>query len=213
MENHKNFENSQPHQVAQDANEINEAHDLQTSKEAKFKIDEERLLFALELEHDNTGDWVTPQALAEEFKRQDHRHVTILGGPTKKLLKEAMAKLPDEERKNTLEEIKKFLQSLSWEFTPKEIYKVEKDGDFDDTGTVEHRESYINLIDMPAMSAFYAKLNEMFNTDFPMQVAHITIFSKGEGENPRYRGFPISSMEDFHKMNPQKIEVNPTSHE
>jgi hypothetical protein len=187
--------------------------DSGTKKETKFIIDDERLLFSLKLDHDNTGAQVEAQAVAEGFRRQDHRHVTILGGRTKKLLKAALAKLPEEERKNALQEIKRFLGSLSWEFTPKDIYKVEKDGEFGPEDEIEHRESYINLIDMPAIPAFYAWLKEVFKTDFPEQVAHITLFTKGEGENPRYYGFPISSMADFHQMNPQKFINNPTSHE
>ncbi len=189
------------------------ASELEVNQGAKFNIYEKNLLISLELDHDNTGSRIESMALKEGFRKQDHRHVTIVGGSTKRLLKQALTKLPKEEQRQMMIEIKKLLTSLDWSFVPIEIYKIEKIGTFGDSEIPEYRESYINVIDMPAVTAFYDGLKLLLNTDFPLPVPHITLFTKGETENPRYYGIPISSIDDFHQMNPRKLEHIPAHHE
>ena len=183
--------------------ENTDADALTLRKNLKFEIDENRLLFSLSLEGDDTGSRIEEKALGEGFKRQNERHVTILGGATKKLLKNELAKLPEDERAKKLSEIKTLLESLSWDFSPGEIYKVQKEGVFGDSNIIEQRQSYICMLDMPDMEIFYAQLNALTGAHLPVQVPHITLFTKGEGENPDYQGFPISSMEDFNTMHPE----------
>ena len=69
------------------------------------------------------------------------------------------------------------------------------------------------MIDMPDIEVFYKKLNSLLKTDLPIQLPHITLFTKGEIEKPRYYGIPVSSKEDFEKMNPEKFLVDTIQHE
>ena len=166
-------------------------------------IDEE--YYGLFLEKDNTGSIIESRALNEGFRKQDKRHITILGGSTKELLEDSLNKLSSEERKKVLEKIKNIFENLKWEFKPKEIYRIKKTGYIDNPNISENRESYINLVEMPDMEVFYQKLNLLLKTNFPVQVPHITLFTKGERENPKWYGIPIPSTEEFNSMNPEKI--------
>lgn len=169
----------------------------------KLVIDEE--YYGLSLENDNTGNVIESRALNEGFRRQNKRHITILGDSTKELLKDVLNKLSLEERENILEKIKNLLNSLEWKFKPKEIYRIKKQGYFSDSDILENRESYISIVEIPDMKIFYQKLNSLLKSNLPTQVPHITLFTKGERENPKYYGIPIPSMEEFNTLNPKKI--------
>lgn len=171
----------------------------------EFIIDENIFYFGILLTGDNTGFSIEQRALNEGFRKQNKRHVTILGGSTKDLLKDILDKMLEEEKKETFEKIKIILKSLEWKFVPTKIYKIKKQGYFSGLNILENRESYINTIDMPDMGIFYEKLNLLLKSKLPMQVPHITLFTKGERENPDYYGISISSMEEFETLNP--IEV------
>jgi len=171
----------------------------------KLIVDENNLYYGLFLENDNTGDILESKVLEEGFRKQNKRHITILGGSTKELLKNILNKLSEEEKNNILKEIKGLLEDLRWVYTLKDIYKIQKQGYFNDSNILENRESFISMIDMPDMEIFYNKLNSLLKTNLPVQVPHITLFTKGERENPNYYGIPVPSIQEFNNMNPEKI--------
>lgn len=144
-------------------------------------------------------------ATEEGFRKQTERHVTILGGQAQIILKGILDKLSDEEGVEILEKIKSLLESLEWKYKQKEIYKIRKQGYFDDPNILENRQSYICMIDMPDMDVFYKELNSLLKTDIPVQVPHITLFTKGERENSKWYGIPIPSIEEFNKLEPVSI--------
>ena len=191
MEDPKKITTSYVPEAALTPKQGGEEGGLVINDSSKFEIDENRLLYSLLLENDNTGGDVESKAIEEGFRRQKERHVTILGGATKRLLKNALAGFQEEERKKILKEIKNILESLSWKFVPKEIYKIQKQDYFSDSNILESRQSYINMIDMPDIEVFYKKLNSLLKTDLPIQLPHITLFTKGEIEKPRYYGIPV----------------------
>lgn len=169
----------------------------------EFIIDENIFYFGILLTGDNTGSSIEQRALNEGFRKQNKRHITILYGSTK--LKDILDKMSKEEKKKTFEKIKIILENLEWEFIPIKIYKIKKQGYFSGSNILENRESYINIVDMPDMEVFYEKLNLLLKLKLPVQVPHITLFTKGEKENPDYYGISIPSMEEFKTLNP--IEV------
>lgn len=169
----------------------------------KLVIDEE--YYGLFLENDNTGNVIESRVLNEGFRKQDKRHITILGGSTKELLKDILSKFSSEKRKNVLEKIKNLLNNLEWKFKPKEIYRIKKTGYIDNPNILENRESYINIVEMPDMEIFYQKLNSLLKCNLPTQIPHITLFTKGERENPKYYGIPVPSVKEFNTLNPKKI--------
>ncbi len=172
-----------------------------------FEIDEKRFYYSLDLNNDTTGDEIGEQAMQEGFERQNARHVTILGGETKYLLKAAVERLGEAERAQTFETIRTLIHSLSWQFAPKDIYKIRKQDYFGGSPVLEDRQSYIATLDMPDMEVFYARLNSLLGTNFPPQMPHITLFTKGEAQNATYAGIPISSVEDFAGMSPEKVSL------
>jgi len=140
-------------------------------------------------------------AIEEGFRKQDKRHVTIFGGSARDIFK----KFSNEKRKEILKEIKNLLESLDWKYEQKEIYKIQRQGYVDNPDILENRQSYICMINMPDMKVFYEKLNSLLKSNIPMQVPHITLFTKGERENPKWYGIGIPSMEEFHRLKPEKI--------
>lgn len=168
-------------------------------------INEDDLYYSILLENDNSGSIIEPKAIEGGFRRQNKRHITILGGSTQELLRDILNTLSNEERKKILNEIKNLLENLEWKFIPKEIYRIQKQDYFDISNVLEKRESYINIIDIPDIDIFYEKLNSLLKSDLPVQTPHITLFTKGERENPSYYGISISSSKEFKKLNPKKI--------
>jgi len=165
------------------------------------------LKIGIRLKNDKTGRSIEAIAKKEGFKRQDKRHITVLGVSTHKSFLKILEKCSEKDRKEVLNDVRKILKSLKWKFKPLpgEIYKVRRRGHFDVPSIIESRTSYIQLIDMPDMKKFYKKLNSLLGSKFPVQVPHITLFTKGERKNPKYYGFGICSEKDFKKMFPKKI--------
>jgi hypothetical protein len=151
---------------------------------------------------------IKSKALAEGFREQTKRHITIIGGMVEKLIDEILIKYNEKEKENIKKEIKNLLESFEWKYKQKDIYFIEKEGYIDNRDIKEKRQSYIAIVDMPDMEIFYKKLNALLNSNLPIQMPHITLFTKGERENPIFYGIPIPSEEEFQKLNPQKI-INP----
>ena len=171
----------------------------------KLLIEQNDLHYSLLLENDNTGKEIGPMALKEGFRRQNERHITILGGKTKISLTSILDNFSDADRTAILNKIKELLKSLKWEFEPKEIYRIQKQGYFDNPDILENRQSYINMVNMPDMEVFYKNLNTLLKSNLPTQVPHITLFTKGERENPLWYGISVPSMEEFNNSKPERI--------
>ncbi|MFA6355346.1 MAG: hypothetical protein WCW65_02900 [Candidatus Paceibacterota bacterium] len=164
---------------------------------------ENSLYIGLKLENDNTGSFIENIAVREGFKRQKERHITILYYPIQKVFEN----VPDEIREKRIEEINDLLKTFEWKFKPTDIYKIERKGYFSDSDILEHRESYINLVEMPDIEVFYNKLNLLLKSNLPIQFTHITLFTKGERVGASFYGIPVPSVEEFNNFNPRKIRV------
>lgn len=165
------------------------------------------LSIILWLDNDDTGNSINTRAAQEGFRRQDKRHITILSGSTKDTFKEILNRLSEEEQKNILQKIKESFESLEWKFKPisGEVYKIKRTGNFDLPDVIESRESYIQMIDIRDMAIFYDHLNSLLKSNLPVQVPHITLYTKGEREKPEYYGIGICSKEDFESYSPEKV--------
>ena len=165
------------------------------------------LKIGMELKDDKMGQSIEKIAEKEGFRKQDKRHITILGGSSHKSFLKILERYSEKEQKDLLNNIEKILKSLKWKFKPisGEIYKVRRRGHFDVPSITESRQSYIQMIHMPDMDKFYKKFNSILKTNFPTPVPHITLFTKGERKNPKYYGIGISSYKNFKKMFPKKV--------
>ena len=113
MEDPKKITTSYVPEAALTPKQGGEEGGLVINDSSKFEIDENRLLYSLLLENDNTGGDVESKAIEEGFRRQKERHVTILGGATKRLLKNALAGFQEEERKKNLTSVPCFILTNS----------------------------------------------------------------------------------------------------
>lgn len=156
-------------------------------------------------EEESDSSEIKSIAKAGGFRKQTKRHITILSGSTRIMLLDILNKFDTEERENIKKEINNILESLEWKYTPTEIYRIKKTGYIDNPSILENRQSYIMMIKMPDMKIFYKRLNSLLKANLPIQVPHITLFTKGERENPIFYGIPIPSVEEFNALNPKKI--------
>ncbi|MFA6392692.1 MAG: inositol monophosphatase family protein [Candidatus Paceibacterota bacterium] len=171
----------------------------------EIKFYENNLYTGLDLENDNTGSSIEATAILEGFKKQNKRHITILYYPADKIFENIPNNSPVEVKEKIIKEINELLKSFEWKFKPTEIYKIEKQGYFRDSSILEHRESYINLVEMPDIEIFYKKLNLLLKSNLPVQFTHITLFTKGERKDASFYGIPIPYVEEFNNLNPRKI--------
>jgi len=138
------------------------------------------------------------------FREQNHRHITILN---EKTFLPLFNKFDKSKQKKILHEIDALIKKTDWNFTPKDIYYVAGRVSANTDGTVEEsRESFIRSVEMPSINTFIIKLNKILQADIPFRFPHITLFTKGEGENPKFYGIPISSKEEFKKLKTKKIK-------
>ena len=149
---------------------------------------------------------VAERVLAEGYREQTERHVTIIGNSAGLAIKEALDKYSPEQKQQYLDIIKNLLNQLDWKFKPKDFYHIQKNGTFSGGGELfEERESYIRVIKMPGMEKLYKNINNLLDLKIPTQFPHITLFSRGERQNPLWYGIGISSKEKFKELNPIKI--------
>ena len=167
----------------------------------EIEFSENNLYIGLSLENDNTGNFIEPTAISEGFRKQDKRHITILYYPTQKIFENISYEI----KEKIIGGIKDLLRSFEWRFKPTDIYKIEREGHFSGSAILEHRESYISLVNMPDIEDFYKKINSLLKSNLPVQFTHITLFTKGERVGASFYGIPVSSVEEFNNLNPRKI--------
>jgi hypothetical protein len=166
--------------------------------------DQESALFLEKSEVDISD--IEAKARNEGYREQTERHITIIGG-TAQLIRELIAEYPADTQEGLWQKIADLLQDYEWKFMPKDVYHIKKTGTFSGGGDlIEERQSYIRAIEMPDMAKYYAEVSKLLNTDLPVQFPHITLFTKGERENPKWYGIGIASEEVFQTMNPVKIQ-------
>lgn len=176
-------------------------------KFTELKVDNDNLEFSFLLSNDKTADDLGPQVIKNGFKRQDERHITLIGGSTSVLLRNTLNKVDLKESKNILDQIKNFIEGLEWKYEIGDIYLINKSGYIDNTDVLECRQSYIMLVSMPDMGVLYEKINALLSINLPVQIPHITLFTKGERENPVWYGIPVPSKEEFGTLEPKKVNL------
>ncbi|MFH1366135.1 MAG: hypothetical protein ABIG99_02005 [Patescibacteria group bacterium] len=140
------------------------------------------------------------------FREQSERHITIIGDKASLKIERALNKFSLLERKKKVIRLKFLLKNLKWEYVQKDIYLISKKTYLKGFNVLEKRESYIRLVEMSDINVFYRKLNTLLKTRIPIQVPHITLFTKGEYRPYRnYFGISISSKTMFKKLNPRRI--------
>ncbi|MFA4995555.1 MAG: hypothetical protein WC536_00165 [Patescibacteria group bacterium] len=148
----------------------------------------------------NVSD-IKERALAEGYREQTSRHITILSGSKVREIIEHTSL----DKKVLNKKILSLLLKFDWEYKEKDLFHIEKSGYWDGSDILENRESYIRTIEMPSIKLLYKKISEKLGKNIPSQFPHITLFTRGERENFKYQGIAIPSEEDFLKLKPIKI--------
>lgn len=174
----------------------------------KMEITEEKPTILLGV--DTRGlqlDELEPYASELGFERKKEFHITIIGfkvgGEIKKLLK----KHPEKEL--VLQQINGILQQYDWVYTPKnDVYKIAKDYEFSDPKNKEqkipeHRETYVQMVELPDLAPCYTQLNQLLGTAFSTPLPHVTLFVKGSP-----MGIGVNSEEEFFQLHPEKVEIS-----
>ena len=76
-----------------------------------------------------------------------------------------------------------------------------------ENGPEEKRRSIVQLVTMPDLAPFYAKLNRLLDSHFDLPFPHITLFATSTREDKRLRGIGIYSEAQFHTTHPQEISL------
>lgn len=150
-------------------------------------------------DHEANLEPVRDTAIADDFIEKNGKHITIIGSQHRNFLTHKLEMLDADEKNNLLDKIDSLINSIEWEFTPGEYFRVSK---VDEIGK---RESIIQLIDMPCMDDFYRGLGHILNEEIPAQFPHITLYTKGPKSKNGFYGINIPSQEEFKKLNPKKI--------
>lgn len=157
-------------------------------------------------------DWNAVSAVAQNngFDQKDELHITIIGFTAGGEIRKVLERLR-EGRGGILEHLRSLINSTDWRFCfEPERYHIQKEyvirnrqGNTADS--VEHRESYIQLISIPTIEDFFAELNRMLGTDFLPPPTHITLYTRGDNRERARMGIGINSKEEFLALHSQLI--------
>src|SRR3989338_3391950 len=160
----------------------------------------------------NTIDWNALSTMAQKngFDQKDEIHITIIGfaagGEIRKVLER-----PGVERDNTLRDLHSLIDKTDWRFKlePKR-YHIQKEYIIRDrrgnaADSVEHRESYIQMVSVQALEDFFAELNRPLGINFIPPPTHVTLYTHGDNPERARMGIGINSREEFLSLNPQPL--------
>ncbi len=149
---------------------------------------------------------IESRAKREGLKRNKDFHITVIGFEAADEIKKSLSKQDQPGQAKLVKKIQDLLHSLNWSFKLSQRYHIKKSGQFNEKQSkTEDRESYIQLLYLPAMEKFYNKLNSLLDKKLPTQISHVTLFTKGEDKNPDFYGIPIPSKDEFENMDPKEI--------
>ena len=144
------------------------------------------------------------------FEPKDESHVTFLRAKAGKAIAKAFKVMSEEEIISKQADIHRLLRATDFSFTLKdEILKVTEDLPVLVKGeppTTEHRESMVQMIDMPGAEDFYAKLSQIAGVDLAIPPLHITLGTRGSDPEKSKFGIGIDSTADLQRLKATKIE-------
>lgn len=142
------------------------------------------------------------------FDIKDEFHITVIGFKNGSIFRENIYGLPEAERSYKLTKINDLIDETDWgfEIEPRcyHISNVIESKTKTEKKLGDNKESYVQMINLPAISDFYNRLNVLLSTSVLAPPAHITLYTK-EDENNKYKGIAIDSIEEFTKLNPELI--------
>ncbi len=143
-------------------------------------------------------------SLEDGFEAKSEQHITAIGYSQAKTIREVLRKLPPDSRTSSLSSLQQLIATTDWQYSPlNQFFHISKDYPNLD----EHRESIVQLVDVPQLDSFYKELNKIFGTKLPKQLPHITLLTKSTNPENMKAGIAINSQDDFEAMHPTKVPV------
>jgi len=139
-------------------------------------------------------------------------HLTVIGTDTGRQILAQLSQLSEADRNQALNSLRSFSEKTAWSvfllpefFLIQKKYPSEEQGATQQSPEQEIRTSIIQSAEVPALSAFYATLNRVFDQRFPVPYPHVTLFTGSTNPKNVNRGIGIYSLEDLKKIQPQRI--------
>lgn len=160
----------------------------------------------------NAVDWSSMAEPAQKngFEQKDELHITIIGFGAGGEIGKTFERLGGE-RNGVMQRLRSLIDGTDWKFyLEPQRFHVQKDYVMRDRRngliiSTEHRESYIQMVSVPAIQIFFQELNSMFGTNFLPPPTHITLYTRGNNSERARMGIGINSQEEFLSLHPQLI--------
>jgi len=154
---------------------------------------------------------IQPQADATGLTQKDEFHITAIGFKGGAEIKKSLKALDETARQEKIQQIQSLISSTDWHYTiePQQLH-IAKDYPTDPKkpeDPPEHRESFIQLVNVPAMESFYSQLNGLLGTAIEAPPSHITLFTGGNKPESAKQGIGINTPADLEKLNPKPINT------
>lgn len=159
--------------------------------------------------------FLAAQAEQNGLQKKHEFHVTIIGNAHAKEIKTVLKTLAPEEQQKRIADLHALIQSTDWSFGTtrgtgfyhiKKEYRAANPKD-SSVETVEARESYIQVLSIPALEEFYQRLNVLFGLSLKSPLPHITLYTKSTDSKNMGVGIGISARDDFASLNPDEIPI------
>lgn len=135
---------------------------------------------------------------AKDFQAKADLHVTVVGFRLARKIKKAIKHTPE-----LKEQLDKLVASTNWSFAPtSSFFQLRKTyGTPPITGQPENtRHSIVQMLNMPGLVTFYAKLGTLLGEKIDVPPAHLTLFTSGDPA-----GIGVASVSEFLGAAPRAI--------
>ena len=135
-------------------------------------------------------------------------HITVIGSETGRVICAGLGGQEETTKSEYIRAIEEIAREFPWSFSLQEKYYLISKV-YPPSGNVpeETRRSLIQLVTVPGLAPFYAKLNRLLDSHFDLPFPHITLSTTSTREEKRLRGIGIYSEAQFHTMHPREISL------
>ncbi|MEK7509828.1 MAG: hypothetical protein AAB605_03890 [Patescibacteria group bacterium] len=157
-------------------------------------------------------DFVRKVAAEHGLTEKDKVHISVVVTKNARLLWEAVAAKENPEA--FVHSIKSLFESYLWEYSLTDEYFLHertytrddlRDNGYSDEIPGHTRRTIVQKVELPDLSEFYEKLNDMFGISLPAPVPHITLFAWSDYESFKIRGIGINSEEEFKRFTKEAV--------
>ncbi len=176
----------------------------------KVTFDEKNFTLLLDLDKAAFDlEKIQPQADAKGISQKEEFHITVIGFKGGAEIRKSLKALDENSRQEKIQQIQSLINTTDWRYMlePQQLH-IAKDYPADPKkpdDQPEHRESFIQLVNIPAMESFYSQLNGLLGTAIEAPPSHITLFTGGNKPENAKQGIGINTAAELEKMNPQPI--------